>query len=167
MQLQALVLLDACCSSHGSSNMCSTVLLQQPRICRCSTIRLHHMQAPSTKALLHYTANRQARCSACCRYQPLGHFSCMRVAEGSTPSHHPYRHCKGQGRSAGQSGCHPTSKPSIFLTRLLPSSSRVRAVNAANPSTAATLLAAQYSSRRGGVAAGSLERLVKGARLRI
>jgi hypothetical protein len=55
----------------------------------------------------------------------------------------------------------------MFLTLLLPSSSSVSDVRAARPSMAVTLFAAQYSSRRGGVAAGSTDRLVSGARLRI
>lgn len=60
-----------------------------------------------------------------------------------------------------------TSSPSIFLTLLLPSSSSVSAVRADRLSTAVTLLAAQNSSSRAGVAAGSDDRLVSGVRLRI
>jgi hypothetical protein len=55
----------------------------------------------------------------------------------------------------------------MFLTLLLPSSSSVSVVRADSPSMAVTLLAAQYSSRKGGVAAGSADKLVNGARLRI
>lgn len=64
-------------------------------------------------------------------------------------------------------GPHVTSRPSIFLTLLLPSSSSVSAVRADRLSTAVTLLAAQNSSRRAGVAAGSDDRPVSRVRLRI
>jgi hypothetical protein len=61
----------------------------------------------------------------------------------------------------------PTSSPSMVRMRLLPSSRTVSWLSPPSGSMAVTLLAATYSSARGGLLVGAAVRLLRGARLRI